>query len=107
MNITVLSGNILDVDVRSALLSDGIVILETTRTDASAIQKRTKSFFDHEENSLLYFSEQTTQGGWTHLLIYSPKYNYKHETTIAFVNIAIEQWINEGSPDCCFVEIGV
>jgi|GEM_PF-3432768 len=109
MQITVLSGSIHDCDVIQALLSDGVVVLQTSRPDAEAIHEHMLEIQDidaefEESKSLLHLLLESKEGDWIPCLIYTGNTN-EYERIKKLVLSASEQWIKTGSQDKFVVNI--
>lgn len=103
VKILVLSGKIQLSDVASALLGDGIVVLETIRTQASEIVAKIENVFNGQclqGNEVMHLAVRVLPDqGWSDYLLYSLRCEYDKQKNEASMIKAVNQWRENGSPD--------
>ena len=124
MDILLLCGDIQVLDVEIALLTDGIVVLETTRIGARHIEQQVRDrlfadgdFSSHEEDEededsgvLVHLSTDVhvvhdgcPQLAWTDYLVYTKVFKQKLDRAKHFVRRAVAAWAASGGTQGRFV----
>lgn len=121
MDILLLSGDITTQDVEVALLTEGIVVLETTRVEARNIARQVRkrlfpdgyhegSEDDEKPRVLVHLSAEVhfTAGGhpeltWTDYLVYTKSFKQGLDRAEHFVRQAVVAWLADGGTRDRFV----
>lgn len=96
--------------ITNELLDYGLVVINTSRTNAKRVAADVKSALGIDENAenaplLIHLSTEVDDHGWFDYLIYSDVFDYKPRKTLEIVRIVVRDWASKGSPDIFYARV--